>query len=125
VGGFLLAELRRQLIPLGGRTLKLRAQVVHLPLELLDMALVRCRAVGEVGLEPIPLGCGLLQPVSQILKMRSTLLEELFELLLRGEAALKRRDLTRGFVEFSLDAQHPLARVGRLGLRGRLGIGAG
>ena len=121
-GGFLLVELRRQPIPLGGDTLKLLAQAIHLPLELLDVALMCCRAVCELGLQPIPVGCGLLQPASQILKIRSTLLQELFELLLRGDAALKRLDLARGFLELSLDAQHPLARVGRLRLRGGLGV---
>ena len=54
--------------------------------------------------------------------MGSTLLEELFEVLLRGEVALDRLELARGFVELLFDDQHPLARVGRVSLRWRCGV---
>ena len=82
---FLLGELQRHPIALAGRGLKGLAQVIHLPLDLLDRMLMRFGAFGELDLQLIALGRGLLQPVSQLLKMGSTLLEELFEVLLRGE----------------------------------------
>ena len=96
--------------------------LIELLLQLLDISLVRSSAVGELGMESIPLFLGALQPGSQLLKVRSALLEKLLELLLRGEGALKRFDRGRGFLERSFDDKHPLTRVGGLGVRGRIGV---
>jgi hypothetical protein len=94
----LFGKLQRHPIALASRGLKGFAQVSHLPLDLLDRVLMRFGAFGELDPQLIALGRGLLQPVSQVLKMGSTLLEELFEVLLRGEIALDRLELARGFV---------------------------
>ena len=106
------------------RVLRLGSRLfVQLPLQLLDVALMRDAALGELGTKPLPLFFGVLQPRPQVLQVCATLLEELFELVLRGEGALKRFDRRGRFVERPLDGEHLLARVGRVGRRGRFGTG--
>jgi hypothetical protein len=111
--GALLSELR-----VGGRLF------VKLPLQLLDIALVRGAALDELGTEPLSFFFSVLQPRPQVLQVRTALLEKLFELVLSGERALERFDRGGRFVERPLDGEHLLARIGRVGRRGRR-IGTG
>jgi hypothetical protein len=90
--------------------------LVELVMQLIDISLVRSAAIGELRAELIPLVFGTLQPGSQVLKVRSTLLEKLFELVLGRKGALKRLDGGRRLFERPLDDQHPLARIGGVGL---------
>ena len=111
--GALLSELR-----VGGRLF------VKLPLQLLDIALMRGAALDELGTEPLSFFFGVLQPRPQVLQMRTALLEKLFELVLSGESALERFDRRGRFIERPFDGEHLLARIGRVGRRGRrIGIG--
>ena len=64
---------------------------------------MRFGALGELGLQLIALADGLLQTVAQILKVGATLLEQLFEVVLRGEGALNRVDVARRLVELLFD----------------------
>ena len=98
---------------------------VQLSLQLLDIVLMRSLAVSEFRLKPIAVGFCTLQPGSQILKVRPALLEQLLELLLGGKGGLERFDRRGRFIERPFDDKHPLARVGRVGLRGRLGVRIG
>ena len=118
--GALLCVLR-----VGGRLF------VKLALQLLDVALMcgtalveRGAAFDEVGTKPLPFVFGVLQPRPQVLQVCAALLEQLFELVLCGKGALKRFDRRGRFVERPFNGEHLLARVGRVGRRGRR-IGTG
>lgn len=124
--GFIQQAAERAAL-VGALLCKLRVRgrlFVDLPLQLLHIALMRGAALDELGMEPLPLFFSVLQPRPQVLQVCAPLLEELFELVLRGEGALKRFDRRGRFVERPLDGEHLLARVGRVGRRSR-GIGTG
>ena len=90
--------------------------LVELVLQLIDIALVHSAAVGKLRAKLIPFLFGTLQPGAQVLKVRSTPFEKLFELVLGRKGALKRLDSGRRLFERPLDDQHPLARIGCVGL---------
>jgi hypothetical protein len=95
---------------------------VYLTLKRFDLALARRAAVGKLRVELIPFGFDLLQPAAKVLKVRPALLEQLLELVLRGQRALKRLHGSRRVVERLLDRKHPLTRVTGFGLRGGSGV---
>ena len=65
---------------------------VQLPLQLLDVALMRGAALDELGTVPLPLFFSVLQPRPQVLQVSAALREKLFELVLSGEGALERSE---------------------------------
>lgn len=96
----------------------------ELYLKPLDFMLMRSLAIAELDLQPVSLGCHVLQPRSQILKMCSALQEKLFELLLRGEAALQLLALGHRLLERLLQAKQLLLSVGGSAGQSRLSVAA-
>ena len=65
---------------------------VKLPLQLLDVALMRGAALDELGTVLLPLFFSVLQPRLQVLQVSAALREKLFGLVLSGEGALERSE---------------------------------
>ena len=99
--------------------------LINLPPKLVHIALMDGAALGELGVEAIPLGLDVLQPVSKVLQKHPALLEKLFELMLGGQCVLKGFHRGGSLFEALFDGHHPLARVGCLRLHGQCGVRLG
>jgi hypothetical protein len=98
--------------------------LTELDLKPLDFMLMRSLAIAELDLQPVSLGCHVLKPRSQILKMCSSLQQELFELLLRGKAALQLLALADRLLELLLQGEQLLLSVDGSAGRSRFGVAA-
>jgi hypothetical protein len=85
--------------------------LAELDLKALDFMLMRSLAIAELDLQPVSLGCHLLEPRPQILKMCSSLQQKVFELLLRGEGALQLLALADCVLELLLQGDQLLLAV--------------
>jgi len=106
--------------------LKIRGirHLAKLDLKAFDVMLMLGLAFAELDLQPIALGCHLLKPRSQILKMCSPLQQKLFELLLGGEGTLQVLAFADSALELLLQGNQLLLAVNGSGRDWRVDVAA-
>jgi hypothetical protein len=98
--------------------------LAQLDLKPLEFMLMRGLAIAQLDLQPVSLGCHVLEPRSQIVEMGSSLHQKVFELLLRRQAALQLLAFADRFLELPLQGNQLLLSVDGSAGRSRFGVTA-